>query len=102
SIGPALGGVILAFFGPLTAFALAALSDMAPPIAVWRTKWHVRSSPLPRERMTTAIHDGVRFTALSSEIRAAIARATLFGLGSISILALLPLVVRDHLASGPI
>ncbi|TIO72264.1 MFS transporter [Mesorhizobium sp.] len=102
SIGPALGGVILAFFGPLAAFALAALSDLAPPIAVWRTKWHVRSSPLPRERMTTAIHDGVRFTALSSEIRAAIARAALFGMASISILALLPLVVRDKLASGPI
>ncbi|TIY01609.1 MAG: MFS transporter, partial [Mesorhizobium sp.] len=102
SIGPALGGVILAFFGPLTAFALAALSDLAPPIAIWRTKWQVRTSPLPRERMTTAIHDGVRFTALSSEIRAAIARATLFGMASISILALLPLVVRDKLTSGPI
>lgn len=102
SIGPALGGVILAFFGPLAAFALASLSDLAPPIALWRTKWHVRSSPLPRERMTMAIHDGVRFTALSSEIRAAIARATLFGMASISILALLPLVVRDKLVSGPI
>lgn len=102
SIGPALGGVILAFFGPLAAVALAALSDLAPPIAIWRTKWQVRSSPLPRERMATAIHDGVRFTALSSEIRAAIARAALFGMASISILALLPLVVRDQLASGPI
>ncbi|UVK48022.1 MFS transporter (plasmid) [Mesorhizobium sp. AR07] len=102
SIGPVLGGVILAFFGPLTAFALAALGDLAPLSAIWRTKWKVRSSPLPRERMTTAIHDGVRFTALSSEIRAAIARAALFGLASISILALLPLIVRDQMAGGPI
>ncbi|ATU95297.1 MFS transporter [Phyllobacterium zundukense] len=102
SIGPALGGVMLAFFGPLVVFAFAALTDLAPPIAIWRTKWRVRSSPLPRERMTTAIHDGVRFTALSSEVRAAIARASLFGMASISILALLPLVVRDRLASGPI
>ncbi|GLS37918.1 MFS transporter [Mesorhizobium tianshanense] len=102
SVGPALGGVILAFFGPLAAFALAALSDLAPLSAIWRTKWKVRSSPLPRERMATAIHDGVRFTAMSLEIRAAIARATLFGLASISILALLPLVVRDQLKSGPI
>lgn len=102
SVGPALGGVILAFFGPLAAFALAALSDLAPLSAIWRTKWKVRSSPLPRERMTMAIHDGVRFTVISLEIRSAIARATLFGLASISILALLPLVVRDKLASGPI
>ncbi|MES0133111.1 MFS transporter [Mesorhizobium sp. M0029] len=49
-----------------------------------------------------AIHDGVRFTALFSEIRAAIAQATLFGMASVSILALLPLVVRDKLARGPI
>ncbi|ESZ10587.1 MFS transporter [Mesorhizobium sp. L48C026A00] len=102
SVGPALGGVIMAFFGPLAAFALAALSDLAPLSAIWRTKWKVRSSPLPRERMTMAIHDGVRFTVISLEIRSAIARATLFGLASISILALLPLVVRDKLASGPI
>ncbi|WP_234842674.1 MFS transporter, partial [Sinorhizobium meliloti] len=102
SVGPALGGVILAFFGPLTAFALAALCDLTPLGAIWRTKWHVRSSPLPRERMTTAIHDGLRFTAMSFEIRSAVVRATLFGLASISILALLPLVVRDQLESGPI
>ncbi|TIR50602.1 MAG: MFS transporter [Mesorhizobium sp.] len=102
SIGPALGGTILAFFGPLAAFALAALCDLAPLGALWRTKWEVRSSPLPREKMATAVHDGVRFTAMSLEIRAAIARATLFGLASIAILALLPLVVRDQLKSGPI
>ncbi|RWD74531.1 MFS transporter [Mesorhizobium sp.] len=102
SIGPALGGVILALLGPLTAFAFAALSDLVPLSAVLRSKWQVRSSPLPRERMTTAIHDGMRFTAISSEIRVAIVRATLFGLSSISILALLPLLVRDQLAGGPI
>ncbi|RWE11394.1 MAG: MFS transporter [Mesorhizobium sp.] len=102
SIGPALGGTILAFFGPLAAFALAALSDLVPLGAIGRTKWKVRSSPLPRERMATAIYDGVRFTVMSLEIRAATIRATLFGLASIAILALLPLVVRDQLKSGPI
>nr|WP_263013268.1 MFS transporter [Mesorhizobium sp. AR02] len=35
SVGPAFGGVILAFFGPLAAFALAAVSDLAP-LAVYR------------------------------------------------------------------
>lgn len=102
STGPAIGGAILAFFGPLAAFVLAALSDLVPLAAVRRSKWHVRSSSLPRERVTTAIHDGLRFTAISSEIRAAIVRGTLFGVASISILALLPLIVRDHLTGGPI
>lgn len=53
--------------------------------------------------MFTAIYAGVRFTAISSEIKSAIVRGTLFGLGSSSsILALLPLVVRDHMTQGPI
>ncbi|OHV75257.1 MFS transporter [Ensifer sp. LCM 4579] len=102
SIGPALGGVILAFFGPLTAFASAALSELVPLAAIFRSKWQVRYSPLPREPIIMAIHDGVRFSAMSSEISAAIARATLFGVAGISILALLPLVVRDRLAGGPV
>ncbi|WP_331375466.1 MFS transporter [Sinorhizobium chiapasense] len=102
STGPAIGGAILAFFGPLAAFVLAALSDLVPLAAISRSKWHVRSSSLPRERVTTAVQDGLRFTAMSSEIKAAIVRGTLFGVASISILALLPLIVRDHLAGGPI
>ncbi len=102
SIGPALGGAILAFLGPLAAFVFAAFSNLAPLGSVVRYKWHIRSSPLPPERIATAIHDGMRFTALSSDIRAAIIRATLFGLAAIAILALLPLVARDRLAGGPI
>ncbi|RUV51168.1 MFS transporter, partial [Mesorhizobium sp. M5C.F.Ca.IN.020.14.1.1] len=78
------------------------LTYLVPLGAIWRCKWKVRSSPLPRESMRTAIYDGLRFTAMSSEIKAAIARGTLFGLASIAILALLPLIVRDQLGGGPI
>lgn len=102
SVGPALGGVVVASFGPLTAFAVATLTYVALLWTIGRRKWDVRASPLPREPLTTAIHDGARFTALSAEIKAAIARGALFGLTSISILALLPLVARDQLGGGPI
>lgn len=102
SIGPALGGIVVASSGPLTAFALATLTYLTVLWAIGRCKWSVGSSPLPREPLTTAIHDGARFTALSAEIKAAIPRGTLFGLASISILALLPLVARDQLGGGPI
>ncbi|MEI9402061.1 MFS transporter [Mesorhizobium argentiipisi] len=102
SIGPALGGFVVASFGPLTAFALATLSYLALLWTIQRCTWKVPSSPLPRESMSTAIHDGVRFTAMSSEIKAAIARGALFGLGSIAMLALLPVVARDQLSAGPI
>ncbi|UVK48186.1 MFS transporter (plasmid) [Mesorhizobium sp. AR07] len=102
SVGPALGGIVVASFGPLTAFALATLTYVALLWTIGRRKWDVPASPLPREPLTTAIHDGARFTALSAEIKAAIARGALFGLTSISILALLPLVARDQLGGGPI
>lgn len=102
SVGPALGGIVVASFGPLTAFAVATLTYLALLVTIGRRTWDVRTSPLPREPLTTAIHDGARFTALSAEIKAAIARGALFGLASISILALLPLVARDQLGGGPI
>jgi MFS family permease len=100
SVGPAVGGIIVASFGPVIAFALNTLSFFAPLITIWRCKWGVRRSTLPREAMATAIYDGLRFTAISADIKAAIARGALFGLAATSILALLPLVVRDELKGG--
>lgn len=102
SVGPALGGIILASFGPLTAFCLYTLGHLAPLIVVWRSRWKVPASRLPPEAMLTAISDGIRFTSLSSEIKTAIARGFLFGLAGIAILALLPLVVRDQLKQGAV
>ncbi len=102
SVGPALGGIVVAAFGPLVTFALTTLSFVAPLTVLWRNNWKVKSSSLPREALMTAIYDGLRFTAISSEIKATIARGTLFGLASTSTLALLPLVARDLLKGGPV
>lgn len=74
SVGRAFGRVVVASFGPLMAFALATLTDFAMPWAIGLCKWSGWSSPLPREPLTPAIHDGARFKALSGEIKAAIAR----------------------------
>lgn len=102
SVGPALGGVILATFGPLTALALYTLGHVAPLIAIWRSKWTVSRPALPPEALLTAIADGLRFTSLSAEIKAATARGILFGIAGVATLALLPLVVRDQLKLGAV
>ncbi|MFQ6163444.1 MFS transporter [Sinorhizobium meliloti] len=102
SIGPALGGIVVASFGPFTALALATLGNLVPLVAIWRNRWPVRSSPLPREYLATAIYDGIRFTAMSLDIKAAIARGALLGVAGIAVLALLPLVARDQLGEGPV
>ncbi|WP_413990693.1 MFS transporter [Labrys okinawensis] len=102
SVGPALGGFIVAAFGPMVTFALTTLGFVAPLTALLRNKWKVPSSSLPREALVTAIYDGLRFTAISSEIKTTIARGTLFGVAGTALLALLPLVARDQLKAGPI
>ncbi|RUX26310.1 MFS transporter [Mesorhizobium sp. M2A.F.Ca.ET.042.01.1.1] len=102
SVGPALGGFIVAAFGPLVTFALTTLGFVAPLTALWRNNWKVPISSLAREALMTAIYDGLRFTAISSEIKTTIVRGTLFGIAGTSILALLPLVARDQLKAGPI
>ncbi len=102
SVGPALGGVIVAAFGPLAAFTLSCACYVVPIGVLLRLRWNVQASTLPRESMATAIHDGIRFTAMSSAIKSAIARGALFGLAGISTLALLPLTVRDALQGGPV
>ncbi len=102
SVGPALGGIILASFGPLAAFATYTVCVLAPLIAIWRCQWQVRASSLPRESLLTAVSDGIRFTLMSVGIKSAIARGILFGLAGISILALLPVVVRDHLQGSAV
>ncbi|MUZ74520.1 MFS transporter [Agrobacterium vitis] len=102
SVGPAIGGIIVAAFGPLVTFALTTLGFIAPLTVLWRNKWKVQTSILPREALTTAIYDGLRFTAISSEIKSTIVRGTLFGFAATSTLALLPLVARDMIRGGPV
>lgn len=100
SVGPAIGGLVVAGFGPLVTILLSTICYVVPIAAIWRSKWTIRPSALPRERIAMAIQDGVRFTVISPEIKAAIARAGLFGLAGIAVLALLPIVVRDQLQGG--
>lgn len=101
SIGPALGGLIVGAFGPLTVFALTALGFMAPLVALWRNKWEVKAPFSSKESIGNAIWDGIRFSVISPEIRTTMLRGALFGFASTSTLALLPLVARDTLECGP-
>jgi MFS family permease len=101
SIGPALGGMIVGAFGPLAVFALTALGFVAPLVALWRNKWEVKTPSSAKESIANAIWDGIRFSAISPEIRTTMLRGALFGFASTSMLALLPLVARDTLKCGP-
>ncbi|BCH24522.1 MFS transporter [Mesorhizobium sp. L-8-3] len=102
SVGPAIGGAIVAAAGAAAAFAVNTLSYFALIGVLARWKPAVPASALPRESLGAAMGAGLRYVAMSPNIEKVLLRSFLFGLAAISILALLPLVARDLLRGGPL
>ncbi len=102
SIGPAIGGVIVAAAGVATAFVVNAASYV-PLIAVL-ARWRPPPNPqtLPRETLGTAVAAGIRYVAMSPVIRTVLVRSAAFGLGASAIMALLPLVAKVLIGGGPV
>lgn len=100
SIGPALGGVIVAAAGAAAAFAINAVSYLAVIFALFRWNHRPERRDLPAERLHSAIWAGLRYVALSPNLMRVMARASIFGLSAVVLLALLPVVTRDTLQGG--
>lgn len=102
SVGPAVGGAIVAAAGAAAAFAANACSYFALIFALLRWKPVLPENPLPRETFGRAISAGLRYVSMSPNIGKVLLRGFAFGLSSSAILALLPLVARDLVAGGPL
>ncbi|MCY1665221.1 MFS transporter [Rhizobium sp. SL86] len=102
SLGPAIGGAIVAAFGAAAAFATNALSYLALIFALLRWRPELPSSKLPRETLGRALSAGFGYVAMSPKLINVLFRSALFGLAASAILALLPLVARDLVAGGPL
>src|SRR5690606_10065663 len=102
SVGPALGGLIVAAFGAAVAFAINAFSYLG--IIGVLLRWRPAAEPrlLPRERLWTAIQAGLRYVAMSPNISSTLLRGFVFGFGASAVTALLPLVARDLVGGGPV
>lgn len=102
SVGPAIGGAIVAAAGAVAAFIINAFSYI--PLLVVLARWEPPKIErlLPRETMVIAMSAGVRYVAMSPNIRAVILRAFVYGFGAIVGLALLPLIARDLVRGGPL
>lgn len=97
SVGPAIGGGIVALWGAAAAFAVNAASYIALLFVIWRWRPNYPASTLPRESLGRAMTAGLRYVAMSPHIETVLFRAFVFGLTAVVILALLPLVARDLL-----
>ncbi|MAP95067.1 MAG: MFS transporter, partial [Ponticaulis sp.] len=96
SVGPALGGMIVAAAGAASAFTLNAMSYLGL-IGVLLTWKQEKEKPRLKEGLRTAMAAGVRYVALSPPVRTVLARALLVGLAASAVPSLLPLVASDLL-----
>jgi len=102
SVGPALGGVLVAAAGPQAAFMVNALTylGLIAVLVAWR-----RPAPrpgLPPESVGSAMVAGLRYAVLSPSLRKVLARAAAFGLLAAALWALMPLIARDLLGGGAV
>lgn len=99
SLGPAIGGLVIALAGVATAFLLNALSFIAVVVALLLWKPKPAGAPLPREHLLDAMTTGIRYVAMSPSLLRVVARNFMFGATAVSVIALLP-VVTDQMLGG--
>ncbi|MBL8588174.1 MAG: MFS transporter, partial [Methylobacteriaceae bacterium] len=97
SLGPALGGAIVAAAGGVAAFAICALGYA--PLLFALASWRRQAEParLPPESLSRAVISGLRYVRNAPTIRVAILRTTAIGFAGGGVAALLPLIARDLL-----
>lgn len=100
SVGPAIGGFIVATLGAPVAFAMNAASYLPLTAALIRWKPAYPERRLPRESLGQALSSGLRYVAMSPHLIRVMLRAGLFGFGAVSVLAMMPLVARDLLGGS--
>lgn len=100
SVGPAIGGAIVALAGAAAAFAVNAASYVAFIIGIARLPGVERDLTLPREGVAAAVGAGFRYMVMSPALIRVMARAALFGAGASSVMALLPVYTRDTMAGS--
>lgn len=102
AVGPALAGLIIGVKGLAAPFCLNALTILGVvAVLLW---WRPTESPehrLPPEHFGSALIIGWRHAMHNRHLMATLARAAGFFVFASAYWALLPLVARDQIASGP-
>lgn len=100
SIGPALGGLIVAHWSVAWAFAINALSFLAIAIVLWRWRRGAEARVLPPETFGGALRAGLRYALHAKVLQSVLAKAALFFVFASALTALLPIVVKQDLGAG--
>ena len=97
SLGPAVGGMIVASAGAVAAFGANAVLYLPLLVVLYRWRRVEEPSRLPPEGLARAVVSGVRYVLNSPAIRIILVRSLLTGVIGGALSALLPLVARDLL-----
>ncbi|HTU29428.1 MAG TPA: MFS transporter [Solirubrobacteraceae bacterium] len=100
SIGPAIGGLLLAATSAALVFLINAASFLVVLVAVALATVPPRVFNLPREHVRSAARVGSRYVRNSPALLALTARGASFGFFATGVWALLPLVARHTLRLG--
>ncbi|MGY5795166.1 MFS transporter len=100
STGPTIGGIIVASAGAAFAFLFNVFCYFALIIALWKVPTEPSQQSLPREPLGNAMTTGLRYVLLSPKLIKPICRGLIFGLTAVAILALLPLIAREHIGGA--
>jgi MFS family permease len=102
SLGPAIGGAIVAAAGAAAAFAVSAVSNIALIVVLLRWRSPADTRTLPRETLGIAVAAGVRFAAGSPAIRTVLVRSAVFCIAAGALMALMPLIAKNLIGGGPL
>ncbi|MBD8067288.1 MFS transporter [Devosia sp. PTR5] len=100
SVGPAVGGLIVALAGAAAAFALNAVSYLALIATLFFWRPQQAKARLPRERLGSAMGAGIRYVSMSPNLLIVLLRGFLYGFAAIVVLALLPSVAEEYVGGG--
>jgi MFS family permease len=100
SLGPAIGGVIVAAVGAAVAFIINTVSYLGIIATVLWWRPHRARSELPPEPLGAAIAGGLRYVGLSPHLLAILLRCALQSIPIAAVMALMPIVARDLLHGG--
>jgi MFS family permease len=102
SLGPAIGGAIVAAAGAAAAFAVSTVSNIALIVVLLRWRSPADTRTLPRETLGIAVAAGVRFVAGSPSIRTVLLRSAVFCIAAGALMALMPLIAKNLIGGGPL
>jgi MFS family permease len=101
AVGPALGGLMVAAAGPGATFLFNAVSFLGVLFVLARWRHPQESSALPAERFVGAIGAGLRYVGHAPTFQAVLLRTMAFVVGGSSLLALLPILIKQDASLGP-